>query len=411
MIRILTFTTLYPNAKQPSHGVFVENRIRNLVTPDKAAATVVAPVPYVPPVSGMPRRYRLLSEVPPREERHGLAVYHPRYPLLPKISMSIAPLSLYLAARRHLAKLVAGGFDFDVIDAHYFYPDGVAAMLLGRHFNKPVVITARGSDINIIPRFRLPRAMIRWAAARAAGIVTVCDALKKSLVELGVDAAKIEVWRNGVDLARFRPGDRDAARRRIGFTGTTLLSVGNLIPLKGHDLAIGALAALPDMRLAIVGDGPERPNLEHLAARLGVADRVRFFGRLAHDALPEIYLAADVLLLLSTHEGMANVLLEAMACGTPVVATDVGGTPEVVAVPGAGEIVADRDPATVAAAIGRVVARRLDRQAVRTHAEQFSWDATANGLRELLAAIVKAHRTQMQTNELRRDIRWQRLTH
>jgi glycosyltransferase involved in cell wall biosynthesis len=94
-----------------------------------------------------------------------------------------------------------------------------------------------------------------------------------------------------------------------------------------------------------------------------------------------------------------------------VVATDVGGTPEVVAVPGAGEIVADRDPATVAAAIGRVVARRLDRQAVRTHAEQFSWDATANGLRELLAAIVKAHRTQMQTNELRRDIRWQRLTH
>ena len=410
MIKVLTFTTLYPNAKQPSHGIFVENRLVNLIGRTDIDATVIAPVVYVPAIDGMPHRYRVLSDVPLLEQRRGLMVHHPRYFLLPKISMSVAPWSLYLAARQYLTKLMASGFTFDLIDAHYFYPDGVAAMLLGRHFNKPVIITAHGSDINIIPRFRLPRGMIRWAAARSAAIVTVCEFLKKSLVGLGIDPAKIQLGRNGVDLAKFRPGDRDAARRRIGFSGTTLLSVGNLIPLKGHDLAIRALASLPEARLAIAGGGPERGNLEQLAVRLGVGDRVRFFGRVAHDALPEIYLAADALLLLSTSEGLANVLIEAMACGTPVIATPVGGTPEVVTSPAVGELLVERNPAAAAAAVVKVLARGVDRRAVRAHAEAYSWEATTSGLPSLFAGIARTHATKTEMKALERDVESERLT-
>ena len=392
MIRLLTFTTLYPSARRPSHGIFVENRVRHLVGSGKATAKVVSPVPYVPALRGIPARYRVLSDVPSREERVGLEVHHPRYFLLPKISMSAAPLSLYIAARRCLSTLLTTGYEFDLIDAHYFYPDGVAAILLGRHFRKPVTITARGSDINILSQYRLPRGMIRWAANRADGIITVCEALKASLLSLGADADKIRVLRNGVDLAKFRPGDRAAARARLGFSGTMLLSVGNLIPLKGHDVAIDALAHLPEARLAIVGDGPEHARLRAHARRIGVAERVRFFGRVPHEELPDIYRAADVLLLMSSNEGLANVLLEAMACGTPVVATAAGGTPEVVTTAVAGELVHARTANAVVQAIARLLHRQPDPQAVRSYAESFGWDATTNGQLGLFGEILDIRR-------------------
>jgi teichuronic acid biosynthesis glycosyltransferase TuaC len=389
MIRLLTFTTLYPNAKRPSHGVFVENRLRHLIASGEAITQVVAPVPYVPSVRGIPECYRMLSDVPMHEERHGIPIHHPRYFLLPKISMLAAPFSLYVAAKRRLSQLLASGYAFDLIDAHYFYPDGVAAILLGRHFGKKVTITARGSDITKIPQYRLPRKMIRWAADEAAAIITVCEALKTSLVALGVAPEKIRVLRNGVDLAMFRPRDRDAARQRYRFDGTILLSVGHLIPRKGHDLAIKALQYLPEKQLVIVGDGPEHANLTALAGRIGVANRVRFLGQIAHDELPDLYTAADIGLLLSTQEGWANVLLESMACGTPMVATDAGGTPEVMTTPVAGELVYERSAIVVARAIEGLLARRPDRAAVRRYAEGFNWDATTKGQLDLFGDILR----------------------
>ncbi len=121
----------------------------------------------------------MLAGVPACEERFGIPILHPRCLVLPKIGMTVAPLLLYLAARAAVARLMRDGYDFDLIDAHYFYPDGVAAAMLGRHFRKPVVITARGSDINLIPHYRLPRAMIRWAARRGRGDHTVSAALRR----------------------------------------------------------------------------------------------------------------------------------------------------------------------------------------------------------------------------------------
>jgi glycosyltransferase involved in cell wall biosynthesis len=383
-------TTLYPNAAQPSHGIFVENRLRHLVATNEVALRVVAPVPWFPFRSAHFGRYATFARAPVREHRHGIVVTHPRYPVIPKVGMTVAPALLYAALYRHVRSLLASGVCFDLIDAHFFYPDGVAAALLGQRIGKPVVITARGTDLNLYPRHALPRQMIRWAADRAAGLITVCQALKDVLVGLGVPADRVTVLRNGVDLEQFRPvPDRDGARRALGLTRPTLLSVGHLIERKGHHLVIEALADLPGMDLLIAGDGPERPALERLAQRCGVADRVRLLGALPHDELARIYGAADALVLASSREGWANVLLESMACGTPVAATNVWGTPEVVAEAAAGTLVEERSPRGIADAVRRLFSALPDRAATRAYAERFSWDATTQGQLDLFRKILE----------------------
>lgn len=392
-MKILTFSTLYPHAARPGHGIFVETRLRHLIASSKVESKVVAPVPWFPSRNPRFGEYAAFSKIPREEQRHGIDVLHPRYVTVPKVGMSVAPFLLAAGACSAVKSIIRRGFDFEIIDAHYFYPDGVAAILLGRHFGKPVVITARGTDVNLIPRYRLPRAMIRWAARHASGLITVAHALKDKLVALGVPAGHIEVLRNGVDLQFFRPIDREEGRRRLGFRRTTLVSVGHLVPLKGHDLTIRALQLLPEMDLVVVGDGPERNALGALAGESGVSDRVSFAGAVAQKDLCDYYGSADALILASSREGWANVLLESMACGTPVVASRVGGTPEVVAAPEAGELMAERTPEALAQAVRRLFARSPDRDATRQYAERFDWGAITAGQLELFSRILSAGAT------------------
>jgi glycosyltransferase involved in cell wall biosynthesis len=349
---------------------------------------VLAPIPWLPSFLNYPS-LGAIHRVPRHLLRNGVEVEHPRYVVVPKVGMSITPFLLYRTMRRSLRRLLAVGHRVDLIDAHYFYPDGVAAVWLAREFNIPVVVTARGTDLNLIPQFRIPRRMIQHAAANADGVVAVCEALKASLVELGVSAHHVTVLRNGVDLDLFHPIDRSQTRARLGFVRRTLGSVGHLIERKGHHHAIGALPHLPDTDLIIVGSGPERRALEELAIRLGVRDRIRFFGTVDQPTLCEIYSALDALILASSREGWANVLLEAMACGTPVVASAVWGTPEVVAAPEAGVLMPTLDENGVVAGISKLFAALPDRAATRRYAERFDWDATTRGQLDLFHDILK----------------------
>ncbi len=390
-MKLLTFTTLYPSAARPSHALPVETRLRHLLDTGEVESRVVAPVPWFPSDHPSFGAYSAFARTPAEEERRGIRVVHPRYPLIPKVGMTAAPFMLAAAAKPVLARILEE-YPFEAIDAHYFYPDGVAAVMLGKYFNKPVVITARGTDLNVIPQYRLPRHMIKWAAAHAAGLVTVCSALKDRLVELGIAPERAMVLRNGVDLQRFRPVDRDAVRTRLNFTGTTLLSVGNLIPLKGHEIAIRALTLLPDCNLVIAGQGPMHGALVELARDIGVADRVTFAGVLSQEDLRLYYGAADALILASSREGWANVLLESLACGTPVIATNVGGTAEVITSPAAGLLFNRRTPQALAQAVRRLFERAPERAVTRRYAEQYSWSATTEGQLELYSRILSAPR-------------------
>jgi glycosyltransferase involved in cell wall biosynthesis len=363
----------------PLHGVFVENRLRHLVASGRVEGRVVAPVPWFPSTAGVFGRYAASARVPRHEQRANIAIDHPRYLLIPKVGMSLVPFTLYAAARRQAARLRDRGFDFAAIDAHYFYPDGVAAVLLARHFRCPVVITARGSDLTQLARYAVPRAMITWAAQQADALITVSGGLRDELTSLGIAAAKVTVLRNGVDLKLFRPGDRAQQRAAYDVDRPCLLSVGHLIPRKGHELAIEALAALEGVQLLIAGEGPMGGDLRALAQRLGVADRVRFLGAVPHERLLDAYGAADALVLASSREGWANVLLEAMACGTPVIASNIPGTREVVAAPAAGRLMQARDAASIVVAARALLAQPWDRAATRAYAEAFSWDATTDG--------------------------------
>jgi glycosyltransferase involved in cell wall biosynthesis len=402
-MKILTFSTLYPHAARPSHGIFVETRLRHLLASGQVESRVVAPVPWFP--SRHPRfgEYALHAAAPREERRHGIHILHPRYPVLPKIGMTLAPLLLALALKPAFERILAQ-YDFDLIDAHYFYPDGVAAILLGRRFGKPVVITARGTDVNLIPRYAIPRLMVREAARQAAGIIAVARALQADLVKVGVPAERIEVLRNGVDLRLFRPVERAVARSKLKIHRTTLLSVGHLIARKGHDLVIQALQRLPETDLIVIGDGPERQALDALATTSGVRERVTFVNAVAQEQLCDYYSAADVLVLASSREGWANVLLESMACGTPVVASNIGGTPEVVSSPEAGVLMTERTPEGVAVAVQRLFARRPDPAATRRYAERFSWDATTAGQLKLFARVLEPKLTGRMKSGLTTEI-------
>lgn len=390
MARVLVFSTLYPNAAQPNHGVFVENRLLNTVGLGGIEATVLAPAPYFPSAHPMFGRYATFAKIPKHEVRHGLDIWRPRYLVIPKIGSDWTPGFLFKAALRAARALQAQGKVFDVIDAHYFYPDGVAAARLGQALKLPVVITGRGTDLTLIPDAPRAREQIKWAAHEASALVTVCEDLRRRLVDLGAPEPRTLVLRNGVDLRRFVVRDRQKARAALGVGGFVLLSVGSLIPRKGHDLTIEALTRAPDCTLLIAGSGPQRVELETLARRLGVADRVRFLGEIAHDQLPDIYAAADVMVLASSREGWANVLLESMACGAPVLATDVNGAREIVCEPAAGMLVPNRTVDCLADTLAQLRRNLPRREETRRYAEAFSWDETARVNSLLLNAVAQA---------------------
>ncbi|MBC7380781.1 MAG: glycosyltransferase [Burkholderiaceae bacterium] len=387
-MRTLLFSTLYPSSERPGHGIFVETRLRELLKTGRVETRVVAPVPWFPWRSTRFGERAAMARTPRRETRHGIDVQHPRYALLPKLGMSSAPLALALGARRAVQRLLDEGFDFDLIDAHYFYPDGVAAALLSRWFKNPVVITARGSDVNLIAEHALPRRLMRWAAGQAFASVGVSAALAQRLHDIGAPAGRVHVLRNGVDTERFTP--QPDARQRLAVAGSPLLlSVGNLLPVKRHGLVIEALALLrhthPQARLAIVGAGPLQAELAAQAAALGLCDAVQLVGAVPQDELLHWYSAADLLVLASSREGWPNVLLEAMACGTPVLASRVGGVPEIVSNERVGMTALFDTPAVLSDALRAVLSRRFTSDEVRNHAVGMGWAQVSEGQLELFA--------------------------
>lgn len=387
--KILLFSTLYPSVARPLHGIFVETRLRQLVDSGSVEAQVIAPVPWFPFTHERFGKYAQLAATPPSEVRHGIRIHHPRYPLPPKLGQNIAPFALAAGAIAAVRRIRRDGFDFDLIDAHFVYPDGVAAAIVARCFGKPFVCTARGSDINLYRTYPWPRHLIRRTLLASSANIGVSADLVKQMIELGAPPGRCRVIRNGVDLRRFTIVDRATARRELNIdqAGLLLLSVGNLVELKGHDLVIRMLADLPGAALIIVGSGPELPALQCLAASIGVADRVRFVGQQPNEKLKTWFSAADVSVLASSREGWPNVLLESMACGTPVVATRVNGVPEVVASRDAGRLAASRDVPHLLAALRGLLDDRPSRDDVRRYAEGFAWDEPTRDQCRIFAAV------------------------
>lgn len=286
------------------------------------------------------------------------------------------------------------GLEFDLIDAHYFYPDGVAAHLLSQKFGKPFVVTARGSDLTQHTADPHERQQIISAANAATALITVSASLKEELVNLGIGRSRIAVLRNGVETNLFKPLSANENAAQAGAGRFRMVSVGALIPRKAHEIAIRAMSLLPDCELAIAGVGPMQGELALLISKLGLSERVTLLGEIAHRDLPIHYGKADLMVLVSSREGWANVILEALACGTPVVASNVGGASEIIRSEAAGRVLDTRTPEALAEAITALRASRPDRARTRKYAEAFGWKPVARANSRLLVAAATA-RTPM----------------
>lgn len=382
-LHILLFSALYPHAGEPTLGIFVENRLRHLIKDEPVKATVVAPVPWFPFKHRIFGKYARAAQAKMIDEKDGFTVYHPRYLVIPKIGMLLTPYFLAWSAIRCIRKLRRAGVKFDLIDAHYLYPDGVAAARLSAVFGVPWVVTARGSDVTQIAVMPRPRQMIVRALKTAGHVITVSQSLKNRLVDYGVAKNRISALRNGVDCEKFRPDPsaRERLCKEAGFDPAKpiLLFAGLLIPRKRVHILLSALPNIADAQVATVGSGPLQSALETQARELGVRERVAFLGQKTPDEMPGYFPAADILVLPSEREGWANVLLEAMACGTPVVASAVDGACELVTDPRAGLLAESDAPEDYASAINKLLTAGPARADVRAYAEQFGWEAISAG--------------------------------
>jgi len=388
-MRVLVLSQTFPSAAEPTRGVFIHERIRRLA--ERCDLAVVAPVPWFP-FNRWIRRAQ--STLPAMETVGGLTVYHPRVFSVPRYGKFLDGALYALCLWPFLARL-RRRFAFDVIDAHFEYPDAVAGALLGRLLGRPVVVTLRGKLIRAAT-YRLHRPQLRWMLRTASRVVAVSDYLKRAAVALGTPGDRVRVIRNGVDRARFSPMDRAEARRLCGLPADRpiLLTVAGIEAHKGQHTVVEALPDLlrqqPDLLYVMVGAGHKGDSfardLRASVERLGVGEHVRFVGTRPHAELRPWFAAADLFVLLTKSEGWPNVILESLACGLPVVATRVGGVPEIARDGQDGILVPYQDVPAFRDAVLKGLAADWDREAIVRYAGTMDWNQVVDDAFEELAA-------------------------
>lgn len=376
---------MFPNAAEPGSAPF--NRLQLAALGRHCRVEVIATLPWFPGVA-MASRWSAatrLVRVPRQEHIAGLPVAHPRALYLPRLHWAAA--GLYAASL--LPEVMARRGHVDVVLGTWAYPDGCAAVLLAGLLGVPAVVKLHGSDMNVIARMRGPRLQLRALLPRAARVVAVSRALAGEAEALGVAPDKIRLVRNGVDGERFRPADRAAARARLGLASgrRLIVYVGHLKENKGVlDLA-AAMAAVPAADLAVVGGGEAAARLEAALVPLGA--RARMVGELPHEEVSAWMAAADLVVLPSWSEGTPNVVIEALACGRRVVATRVGGTPDLITSALLGSLVPPRDVAALTEAIAHALDTPYDPHQVAAAASASSWDDSAAQLHVVLEEALR----------------------
>jgi len=377
---ILVWSSLFPSLPQPQAGIFIRERMFRVA--ERLPLTVIAPQPWFP-FQGLIRRFRphFRPKVPRREVQSGIEIVRPRYFSVPGLFKRLDGTFMALGALATVRRLAAAG-RVDIIDAHFLYPDGLAAVRVARRLGVPATITMRGTEVRHarVPAFR---ERLIEALRGAAKVFSVSESLRRLAIELGKNPGDVLVVGNGVDAVKYRPVDRCEARRFLGLPedSRVLVTVGGLVERKGFHRVIKCLpelhARFPSLHYLAVGSaGPEGDYSGELHAqvdRLGLAGRVHFLGALPPDGVCRALSASDVFVLSSRNEGWANVLLEAMACGLPVVASDVGGNAEVVRRPDLGTIVHFGDHEALVRALNDALETAWDRVGIRQYAELHDW--------------------------------------
>jgi glycosyltransferase involved in cell wall biosynthesis len=394
-MKILSVTTLFPSRAQPVHAVFVYNRLKHVA--ERCDLRVIAPIPYFP-FDGFIAKYAERRAIPRRDQFGNLQVFYPRFLSIPAILKPLdgffVLLSVWWAARK-----LRREFDFDLIDAHLAFPDGFASVFLARLWRKPLTVTLRGHDVNVLPRFPIRKRQIQFALRHADRVIAVADALRRGAITLGAAPDKAVTISNGVDLQTFFPVPKAEARTRLNLPRDRqiVLSVGRIVENKGYHLIVEALQQLRAAGqampyLVLVGGAADEAlypaKLKATIAAFGMQNDVLLAGAQLNDTLRDWYSAADVYCLASATEGWPNVLLESLACGTPVVATNTWGTPEIICSDEYGLLV-ERSAESLAQGLQTALSKEWNSQAMVAYAATHTWQNVAKKVVENFASALK----------------------
>lgn len=399
-IKILLFSNLFPNPAQPLRGNFVESLCKEMGK--MAEITVISPLPWFPNtalIKTLGNKINLLtmlshdrlqySEIPYFVQWNGFDVYYPRYPFIPVLSRPFHPTLVTLAVFGLVKKLVAEK-DINIINAHWIYPDGISAVWSGKQINIPVVVTAHGCDLNHYSHYKLRRPQILWALKNSNKITTVSNALyERTTKELGINKNKVVMIPNGVDTDRFHLRNRKEAKKQLGLNQNKkyLLFVGQFHEVKGLEYLIEAIAILKkrgslSFETILIGDGPQGYTIKQWLQEKGLTNDVLVLGQRPNNEISAWMNACDFFCLPSKREGMPCVILEALSCGLPVIASRVGGIPELVSEDN-GILVEPQNPHALADAIETAFKRKWDKPNISKQMEKFSWSRAAESYIEI----------------------------
>ena len=400
-MRILSLSSVYPNPAEPGLGLFVRSRLQSMAK--HADLKVIAPIPVLDYSHPEGKVFRA-REFPLRRRDDLIEVFHPRWVFPPYGT----PLNVLFEFGRviPLVSRIQRDFPFDLIDAHFAYPEGCVAALLSAAFRVPFTITLRGSE-TMFDRYRYRRASMKAALRRAAAVITVSDELRAYALSRGADAETTRTIPNGIDTDCFYLQDPLAMRQRHDLSPQRklILTAGELIEAKGHHLMVevlkGLLAQGVDAELLIVGatarGGPQfERTIRELVRVSGLENRVRFLGWVGRQKLSELFSAVDLFCLASYTEGWPNVVNEALACGTPVVVTQVGGVAAMVPAPEYGTIVPQKNLQLLQEAVSKALCRPWDRANISKWGRSRTWDTVA---REVMGVFAEAARVSSGTKK------------
>lgn len=387
ILNIAIFTNLFPNKLEPERGNFIALMTKKLA--QKAHIQVISPLPWFPKSKAFKKipqlaQWSIFSEIPKQDKYEEISVSYPKYFFLPKIGFLFQPLSIYFASYNRLKKLHKEG-KVDIINAHWIFPDAVVAVYISKKLGIPSVISARGCDINRYSSSFIRRIQINWALQHADAITVVSNALKQKIIDIyNIEEKKISIIPNGVDETLFHPMNKKECQLSLGLETNKkrLLFVGQLHPVKNIKTLLKALSIIKNdgelnFETLIIGTGPLESELKSLATELLLTStEVVFKGQQSHSDIATFFGAADLLCLPSIREGRPNVIIEALATGLPVVASNVGGIPEMVNEKN-GILVSPSDHKQLALALSQSMNKKWDRTEISNTQSTSSWDGCA----------------------------------
>lgn len=392
-MKIIILTTQYPSTYFQSSGICVEEQINALKTKINGSIVVISPTPWLPRMFWFNKRWRRYVQTEKERVKNGVTIYHPRYLIPPiKYFRCLRSYFMYLSIKPLIKTLLKADREKCILHTNFISPEGVVGALIKRKFGIPHICTIHGSDINIAPfQNKLDRILTKYALRRCDRIITVSKKLKEKILSIENKLSNITIIYNGAAPKEFRHIHKDKARRMLEITkqNKIILYIGNLIAIKGINNLIKAFAKLlknydkkESMTLFLIGNGDERENLTNLAKTLHVENEILFLGAKPHNEIPLWLNAADIFVLPSLSEGFPLVIPEAMMCGVPIVATDVGGISEAIINKNTGLLIKPNDVDAISEAISLYLKDEQFTQDIirraKSFSNEFTWESNAN---------------------------------